>query len=82
VALIDYFGFDRARSWATAANARGAWVLEDASQALLSHGVGSSADFVVFRPRKFLGVPDGGILRLNAPLPLEGEVLKPPPPES
>ncbi|MDY6953921.1 MAG: hypothetical protein SWE60_20640, partial [Thermodesulfobacteriota bacterium] len=47
------------------AKERGAWVLEDACQALLSGGLGKRADFVLFSPRKFLGVPDGGILMSN-----------------
>jgi hypothetical protein len=65
VLLIDYFGFPCDEKCAGQAREQGAWVLEDASQALLSEGVGRNADFVVYSPRKFLGVPDGGILRLN-----------------
>jgi dTDP-4-amino-4,6-dideoxygalactose transaminase len=62
VLLIDYFGFPCSAECASEARARGAWVVEDASQALLTQGVGRLADFVLYSPRKFLGVPDGGIL--------------------
>jgi dTDP-4-amino-4,6-dideoxygalactose transaminase len=62
VILIDYFGFPFDSSVATLLKEKGAWVLEDASQALLTGQVGLSSDFVLFSPRKFLGVPDGGVL--------------------
>ena len=61
IVVIDYFGYPCAVD-CDEVRARGGWVLEDASQALLSGHVGRHADFVVFSPRKFLGVPDGGIL--------------------
>lgn len=64
VILIDYFGFPCDKAWAARAKERSAWILEDASQALLSDHVGGRSDFVLFSPRKFIGVPDGGILRL------------------
>ncbi|MDY6950108.1 MAG: hypothetical protein SWE60_01215 [Thermodesulfobacteriota bacterium] len=47
------------------ANTRGAWVLEDACQALLSEFVGDHAEFLVYSPRKYVGGPDGGILVIN-----------------
>lgn len=65
VILINYLGFPCDSSCAIRAKESGAWVLEDASQALLSGGLGRFSDFVLFSPRKFLGVPDGGILTLN-----------------
>jgi len=65
VVFIDYFGFPFDPSLAKQIKERGGWVLEDASQALLSSHVGKNSDFVLFSPRKFLGVPDGGILRNN-----------------
>jgi dTDP-4-amino-4,6-dideoxygalactose transaminase len=37
-------------------------VVEDAAQALLSQASGKLGDYTIFSPRKFLGVPDGGIL--------------------
>jgi hypothetical protein len=66
VVSIDYFGFmSDWQSWAPALKERGAWLLEDACQALLSQNVGEFSDFVLFSPRKFLGIPDGGILFAN-----------------
>lgn len=65
VVLVDYFGFPSDRACAERARARGAWVLEDACQALLTEGLGQAADFVLLSPRKFLGVPDGGLVRVQ-----------------
>lgn len=66
VISIDYFGFiGEWQSWAPALRERGVWILEDACQALLTQKVGEFSDFVLFSPRKFLGVPDGGILFVN-----------------
>ena len=65
VVLIDYFGFLHDSSFAIWLKERGAWFLEDACQALLTEGVGQYADFVLYSPRKFLGVPDGGVLVFN-----------------
>jgi hypothetical protein len=62
VILIDYFGFNIDSNCTMQAKERDAWILEDASQALLSGKVGQFSDFVVYSPRKFVGVPDGGIL--------------------
>ena len=66
VLFVDYFGFPIPRELVLRTRQRGAWVLEDACQALLSVEVGNCSDFVVFSPRKFVGVPDGGILRINS----------------
>jgi dTDP-4-amino-4,6-dideoxygalactose transaminase len=65
VLLIDYFGFLHDSFSAIELKERGAWFLEDACQALLTEGVGQYADFVMYSPRKFLGVPDGGVLVFN-----------------
>jgi dTDP-4-amino-4,6-dideoxygalactose transaminase len=73
VVLIDYFGFPADSICAAAAKQRGAWILEDACQALLSTGMDQLSDFVLFSPRKFLGVPDGGILSIR-PRGLLGDV--------
>ena len=70
VLFIDYFGFPCDAECARAAKQRGAWVLEDACQALLSKHVGAAADYVIYSPRKFLGVPDGGVLLANRGVPL------------
>lgn len=70
VLLIDHFGFPCDPDVMAKARKTGAVVVEDASQALLS-AVGSEADYLVYSPRKFVGVPDGGLLvsRKGAPLP-------------
>jgi dTDP-4-amino-4,6-dideoxygalactose transaminase len=66
VVVVDYFGFPAPAELFEEARGRGAFVLEDASQALLTTGVGAQADAVVFSPRKFAGVVDGGVLRVAA----------------
>jgi selenocysteine lyase/cysteine desulfurase len=68
VVMVDYFGQLVSLEQVGAIRARGAWVVEDATQAMLSDGAGGRGDFAVFSPRKFLGVPDGGILIINRPL--------------
>ena len=81
VVLIDYFGFPMDSKVATLVKKRGAWVLEDACQALLSKDVGRFSDFVIFSPLKFLGVPDGGVLTPNQELDFHDIDLAPPPAE-
>jgi hypothetical protein len=80
VVLIDYFGFPAPADVAAAARARGACVLEDACQALLTEGLGQEADFLVYSPRKFVGVPDGGLLVQTGARPLPDALLAPAPP--
>jgi hypothetical protein len=75
VVFIDYFGF---REWVDEgleARRRGAWVVEDACQALLLRTFCEAAHFAFASPRKFVGVPDGGILVAlgDAPLPTVAE---------
>ena len=77
---IDYFGFAMDISWVAEAKSKGAWILEDASQSLLSDHVGQQADFVIFSPRKFLGVPDGGILICQQPIEGIDKIQLAPPP--
>jgi dTDP-4-amino-4,6-dideoxygalactose transaminase len=79
VILVDYFGHPCDAACAAGAKAHGAWVLEDACQALLSTHMGRWADMVLFSPRKFLGVPDGGILIAKPELPLPFPKLDRPP---
>src|SRR5262245_8830562 len=62
VIVIDYFGFPSEPTCARIAKEQGAWVLQDACQALLTTAYRDLADVCVFSPRKFLGIPDGGIL--------------------
>jgi dTDP-4-amino-4,6-dideoxygalactose transaminase len=79
VVFIDYFGFPFDSALAAHVRHRRAWVLEDASQALLSPYVGKSSDFVIFSPRKFLGIPDGGILRYRGRNKISRPPLESPP---
>lgn len=79
VIVIDYFGFPAPTRLIEDAKSRGAWVLEDACQALLTRGAGAQADFVLFSPRKFLGVPDGGILTSRTDLKFSSVRLEDPP---
>jgi dTDP-4-amino-4,6-dideoxygalactose transaminase len=79
VVMIHYFGFPISSKCVDLVRARGALVAEDATQALLSDGVGSRGDFAIFSPRKFLGVPDGGILLLNRPLDIPDAAFAAPP---
>jgi hypothetical protein len=69
VLRIHYFGFPNSDPVFEEGALRGAWLVDDAAQALLSEGVGAGADFVVFSPRKFVGVPDGGCMIMRHPLP-------------
>lgn len=62
---IDYFGFPYTPQLLQAAQNQGAWLVEDASQALLSEHASQKADFTFYSPRKILGVPDGGILKTS-----------------
>ena len=79
VVFIDYFGFKHWDEWGQAARARGAWVVEDACQALLIDRYSAHAHYVVFSPRKFVGVPDGGILLAQGDAALPADPLSPPP---
>jgi len=81
VVFIDYFGFPCDHVCASYAKRRGAWILEDACQALLIEDVGRFSDFVLFSPRKFLGVPDGGILVVSRGIDKEKIGLESPPVE-
>ena len=80
VEVIDYFGFPADERVMHQVRETGAWLLEDACQAMLTEGVGKNADFTLFTPRKFVGIPDGGILVSNRKdVDLHHIVLEPPP---
>jgi hypothetical protein len=78
VIFIDYFGFPYDHLLGYQIKKKGAYVLEDAAQALLSAHVGMVSDFVLFSPRKWIGVPDGGILRFPVGTPANGISLEGP----
>ena len=71
VIFVDYFGFDTWSLHGGEARARGAYIVEDACQAMLNKDFSPHSDYIIFSPRKFIGVPDGGILLAgkNADLP-------------
>jgi hypothetical protein len=79
VIMIDYFGFPLSSKIASLIKNKGGYVLEDACQALLSKHVGHHSDFVLFSPRKFIGIPDGGILVSCCNIKLDKIELKPSP---
>ncbi len=62
VLFIDYFGFNQWADWGAEARRRGAWVVQDAAQGLLSEHFNKHSHYVVFSPRKFVGIPEGGVL--------------------
>lgn len=70
IVFIDYFGFSHWSDWAAEARRRGAWVVQDATQSFLNSNFNEHAHYVVFSPRKFVGVPEGGVL-----LALNGSAL-------
>jgi dTDP-4-amino-4,6-dideoxygalactose transaminase len=79
VIFVAYFGVSCDVTCIVKAKEKGAWVLEDACQALLSTGMGTHSDFVLFSPRKFVGVPDGGILSFNPAVDVSTISLEGPP---
>ncbi len=62
VIFIDYFGFSRWSDWGAEARRRGSWVIQDATQSFLNPNFNEHAHYAVFSPRKFVGIPDGGVL--------------------
>ena len=62
VIFIDYFGFAFWEEHGREARRSGAWVVEDACQAMLNDRFSEHSHYVITSPRKFVGVPDGGVL--------------------
>ena len=81
VIFIDYFGFALWDRCGKQVKNRGAWVVEDACQAMLNASFSGHSDYVIASPRKFLGVPDGGILLAQNGTGFPQEELLPPPTE-
>jgi hypothetical protein len=65
VVLIDFFGWPCDPACKAAIHANGGYILEDACQSMLTEGIGNDSDFLLISPRKFLGVPDGAVLKSN-----------------
>ncbi len=62
---IDYFGFPFDQDLLQQVKSKECHILRDCSQALFfDWQLDSISDFHLFSPRKFLGVPDGGILQM------------------
>jgi hypothetical protein len=81
VIFIDYFGFNAWEPYGMRVKERRAWVVEDACQAMLNTRFSSHADYVIASPRKFVGVPEGGILLAQHGASLPSEKLSPAPPQ-
>lgn len=79
VVFIDYFGFNLWSDYGARARERGAWIVEDACHALLNAAWSECSHYVVVSPRKFVGVPDGGILLAQGGTGLPAGELQPVP---
>jgi dTDP-4-amino-4,6-dideoxygalactose transaminase len=77
VVLIDYFGFPGHLEFPFEIKQRGGHVLRDACQALFTETDDTCVDFKLYSPRKFLGVPDGGILTASHDFKFDREGLLP-----
>jgi GNAT acetyltransferase-like protein len=69
--LMHYFGRPAAADAAKEFCARtGAWLVEGAMHVLVpTHGIGTSGDFVLYSPHRYLPIPEGAVLvvRQNGP---------------
>lgn len=78
VLIIDYFGFFHDTKLLQEIKSAKAIIIEDASQALLSDLSQSIADFIIYSPRKFIGVPDGGLIDNRTQMNLSEPEVPPP----
>lgn len=81
VIVVHYFGVPHSSFPAEAAKRRGGYVIEDSSQALFLPQQFEESMCVLYSPRKFLGVPDGGVLASKGEIGTESLALEPPPSE-
>lgn len=81
VLLIHYFGFPNTTFPADLLKRRGAVIIEDASQGLFVKQQYPESVCIVYSPRKFLGVPDGGLLTSECVNTLDLGILESPPTE-
>ena len=79
VIVIHYFGLPHSSFPACAAKRRGAYIIEDSSQALFLPQQFEESLCVLYSPRKFLGVPDGGVMASKEETGTEALALQPPP---
>jgi len=76
---IDYFGFPFDKDLLEEVKRSGCKILRDCSQALFFDFQDDQyCDFHLFSPRKFLGVPDGGVLHAKKNLKFAVDSLEPP----
>jgi len=61
--FIDYFGFPFEKSIIEKVKSKQCTLLRDCTQALFHDWKHDDCDYYIFAPRKFLGIPDGGILQ-------------------
>ena len=80
VLFINYFGFSSEFRFFEQVKNQGAWILEDASQSLLTTRTYPFADFTIYSPRKFIGIPDGGIINIHSDIKLNDQEYKSIPP--
>src|SRR5260370_3338861 len=81
VLLIHYFGFPNTTFPAGLLKRRGAVIIEDASQGLFVKQHYPESICIVYSPRKFLGVPDGGLMVNQSSSNVDLGILEPPPTE-
>jgi len=60
--IIDYFGFPFDKQVLEKIKSRNCLLFRDCTQALFHNWETDDCDFYIYAPRKFLGIPDGGIL--------------------
>jgi hypothetical protein len=79
VLVVHYFGFANSRFPAGELKSRGAIIVEDSSQGLFLEQRYPESVSIVYSPRKFLGVPDGGLMVCGSLDSLDAEFLEEPP---
>jgi hypothetical protein len=81
VIVIHYFGFPNREFPASEVKQRGAILVEDASQALFLQQQFPESICILYSPRKFLGVPDSGVMVSARSTGTETALLQEPPNE-
>ena len=81
VLTIHYFGFPNTTFRADQLSRKGAVIIEDASQGLFLKQQYAESACIVHSPRKFLGVPDGGLMTSPTMHDLRLQPLEAPPVE-
>jgi len=76
--FIEYFGFPFEENIFNEVKSKRPITIKDNSQSLFSKKT-NETDFCLYSPRKFLGVPDGGILHVNNEFEMVRKKLQKPP---